>query len=191
MSENKPLRSFIGRGRGPMSIGTPVEKAKNFKKTLKRLLECLKPERTKIITVFIMSIASTVFAIISPKIMGRATTEIFKGFVMKIQGIENAKINFDAILQIVITLIILYVFSALFQYLMQLTMVGVAQRTVYNMRKNVDEKLARLPLKYFDSRTYGEILSIVTNDIDNISTTLQQSLTQIIISIITIITVLV
>jgi ATP-binding cassette subfamily B multidrug efflux pump len=191
-SSNRP-KGFMGRGsgHGPMGMGAPVEKAKNFKGTLRRLVDYLKPEKTKFIIVLLMSVLSTVFAIISPKIMGKATTEIFKGLIGKMQGIENAAINFEAIKNILITLIVLYIFSAIFQYLMQYMMVGVAQRTVFDMRKKANEKLARLPLKYFDSKTYGEILSRVTNDIDNISTTLQQSLTQLITSIITILGILI
>ncbi|WP_325175882.1 ABC transporter ATP-binding protein [Paenibacillus profundus] len=176
-----------GGHRGPMGPGMsmPAEKAKDFKGTLKRLMGYLKPRKYQLITVFIMAVLSTVFTIVSPKIMGKATTKLFEGLM------TGTGIDFEYIWQILLVLIGLYLVSAMFSYIQQYLMAGVAQRIVYDMRKQVNAKLSRLPLKYFDSRTHGEILSRVTNDVDNISSTLQQSLTQLITSVITIIGVIV
>ncbi|MEH7502618.1 ABC transporter ATP-binding protein [Neobacillus drentensis] len=180
-----------GAGFGPMGMGMPVQKAKNFKGTLNRLISYMKPYKLQLLSVLITAIISTIFAIVSPKIMGKATTKLFEGLMMKLRGVPGAKIDFDYIGQIIILLIGLYILSAIFAYLQQYIMAGVAQKTVYNLRKEVEEKLNRLPLKYFDSRTHGEILSRAVNDVDNISTTLQQSLTQLITSVVTIIGVII
>jgi len=193
---DKPQQGFGGRPGGPAgALGKPVEKAKNFKGTLFRLLRYLKPQRTKFIAVFIFAILSTIFSIIGPKVMGKAITKIGEGFGAKMMAMKLRQpvpsLDFTYIGQIVLILLGLYLISAAFSYLQQYIMAGVAQKTVYNMRKEVDEKLSRLPLRFFDSRTHGEILSRVTNDFDNISTTLQQSLTQLITSIVTIIGVIV
>lgn len=165
-----------GGGFGPMGMGMPVQKAKNFKGTLKRLVGYLLPYKVQLISVFITAIISTVFSIVSPKIMGKATTKLFEGLMMKVKGIPGAKVDFVYIGQIILLLIGLYVLSAAFSFIQQYIMAGVAQKTVYQLRKQVVDKLNRLPLKYFDARTHGEILSRAVNDIDNISTTLQQSL---------------
>ncbi len=183
-----------GLGRGPGSHGNitmPVEKAKDFKGTLRRLLDYLKPHLIKLVITFLAAVASTVFSIISPKIMGRATTKLFEGFLQKMRNVPNAAIDFNYILNIIFILIALYVISAIFRYIQQYIMVNVAQSTVYNMRKDIDSKLSRLPLKYFDGRTHGEILSRVTNDIDLISNTLQQSITQFITAIVTLVGIVV
>ncbi|WP_066254827.1 ABC transporter ATP-binding protein [Neobacillus drentensis] len=180
-----------GGGFGPMGMGMPVQKAKNFKGTLNRLISYLKPYKLQLLSVLLTAIISTIFSIVSPKIMGKATTKLFEGLMMKLKGVPGAKIDFDYIGQIIILLIGLYILSAIFAYLQQYIMAGVAQKTVYNLRKEVEEKLNRLPLKYFDSHTHGEILSRAVNDVDNISTTLQQSLTQLITSVVTIIGVII
>ncbi|MBT3272659.1 MAG: ABC transporter ATP-binding protein [Spirochaetales bacterium] len=179
-----------GPGRG-MHGGMPVEKPKNFKKTLKRLVKYLKPRRVALTAVFFAAIVSTIFAILSPKILGRATTKLFEGLMMKMRGVPNAAIDFDYILRIVLILVGLYVISAVFMFIQQFIMAGVAQKTVYDLRETVSSKLTRLPLKFFDSRTHGEILSRVTNDIDLISTTLQQSVAQIITAVVTLIGVII
>ncbi|PKM90879.1 MAG: ABC transporter [Firmicutes bacterium HGW-Firmicutes-12] len=177
-----------GPGRGPMAgLAMPVEKAKDFKGTLKRLLHYLKPQSAKLFIVFITAALATVFNIYSPKVMGKAITKLFVGVMQKLQGIPNAGIDFHYIINILLILGALYIFSSFFNFLQQYIMAGVAQRLVYKMRNDVNDKLARLPLKFFDSRTHGEILSRVTNDIENISTTLQQSMTQLITSVITLI----
>ena len=172
-------------------MGMPVEKAKNFKGTLKRLITYLKPYKVQLLFVLLAAIMSTIFAIVSPKIMGKATTKLFEGLMMKLKGVPGATIDFGYIGNIVLLLIGLYIISAAFSYIQQYIMAGVAQKTVYHLRKEVVDKLNRLPIKYFDSRTHGEILSRAVNDVDNISTTLQQSLTQLITSVITILGVIV
>ena len=194
MSENKGTnQSSIrgGHGGGPMgAMGRPVEKAKDFKGTLKRLLKYLKPMRINLIAVFLFAVLSTIFTIVTPKLMGNVTTKLFEGLMSKYVAIKMHKpvpgIDFPYIQKIILLLIALYLISAFFSYIQQYIMAGVAQKTVYDLRNDVDVKLSKLPLKYFDSRTHGEILSRVTNDVDNIATTLQQSLTQLITSIITI-----
>ncbi|MGG3560731.1 ABC transporter ATP-binding protein [Neobacillus rhizosphaerae] len=180
-----------GGGFGPMGMGMPVQKAKDFRGTLRRLIGYLRPYKLQLLSVLLTAMISTVFAIVSPKIMGKATTKLFEGLMMKIKGVPGAKIDFDYIGHIIILLIGLYLMSAIFAYIQQYIMAGVAQKTVYNLRNEVEEKLNRLPLKYFDSRTHGEILSRAVNDVDNISTTLQQSLTQLITSVVTLIGVIV
>ncbi|EHQ62802.1 ABC transporter ATP-binding protein [Paenibacillus dendritiformis] len=183
--DNRPK---AGGHRGPMGgppMGMPMEKAKDFKGTLKRLVGYLKPRKYQLIAVLVMAILSTVFTILGPKIMGEATTSLFESLM------GRTAIDFAFIWNILLKLMGLYVVSALFSYFQQFLMAGVAQNIVYEMRKQVNDKLNRLPLKYFDARTHGEILSRVTNDVDNISSTLQQSLTQLITSIVTLVGVVV
>lgn len=210
MSENnnRPARRSGDFGGGPMGsfAGGPAAKAKDFKRTLKRLLDYLKPQRTNFIIVFIFAIISTIFNIAGPKISGKAVTRLVEGLIAKFTVIsQNAAlikagrpgnipvpgIDFKYIGNILMLLLVLYLISAFFGFLQQYIMAGVAQKTVYNLRREVEAKISRLPLKYFDSKTHGEILSIVTNDVDNISTTLQQSLTQLITSIVTIIGIII
>lgn len=176
---------------GPGGMGMPVQKAKNFKGTLKRLVRYLGPQQAKLITVFILAALSTTFNVLSPDVMGKATTKLFEGIVGKMQGIPGAAIDFPYIWGIVMQLMALYVISALFIYLMGYVMAGVAQKTVYQMREDVNQKLSRLPLRYFDSKTHGEILSRVTNDIDTVANTLQQSMTQLITSMLTLVGIIV
>ncbi|GIP36428.1 ABC transporter ATP-binding protein [Paenibacillus sp. J2TS4] len=173
-------------GPGGPRIGMPVEKAKDFKGTLKRLIGYLKPHKYRLMIVLAAAVLSTVFSIVSPKFLGKATTALFEGIM-----VPGAKIDFDYILQILIFLGGLYLISSLFAYIQQYIMAGVAQRTVYDLRKQVNAKLGRLPLKFFDSRTNGEILSRAVNDVDNISSTMQQSLTQLITSVVTFVGVIV
>jgi len=181
-----------GHRGGPMGgFGAPVEKAKNFGTSLKRLVGFLKPRMTRLVVVFVLAIGSTVFAIFAPKIMGKATTKIFEGLMAKMAHVTGAAIDFGYVGQIVVFLIGLYVVSAILSYVQQYIMAGVAQKTVYDMRKLVDEKLARLPLSFYDGRTHGEIMSRFTNDMDNIAGTLQQSLTQLITSAVTILGVII
>lgn len=185
MSKNHGHR---GPGFGPPGgAGAPVQKAKDFKGTLKRIIGYLKPYKVRLVTVFITAILSTIFTILGPKILGKATTKIFEGVSMKLAGIPGASIDFSYISKIVLILIGLYVMSALFSFLQQYVMASVAQKTVFTLREQAEEKISRLPLKYFDGTTTGETLSRVVNDVDNISTTLQQSLTQLITSIVTVI----
>ncbi len=167
--------------RGPSS----VDKAKDFKGTLNKLLKRVSTYKILIILSFIFAIGSTIFAIISPKILGNATTEIFNGLVLKISG--TGGINFNTIKNILITLGILYVISALFSYIQSLIMTSVSQRTSYKLRKEVSQKLNKLPMSYFDKQNTGDILSIITNDIDTIQLNLNGSATQLVSSIVTII----
>ncbi|WP_304518315.1 ABC transporter ATP-binding protein [Cohnella sp. REN36] len=183
-----------GRGPGfgpPGMMAMPGQKAKNFKGSFRRLLQYLKPFRFKLLAVFLTAILSTVFSILSPKIMGHATTLLFKGVVAKMQHVPGAAIDYQGIWNIVALLAGLYLLSSAFGYVQQFLMAGVAQKTVYRLRNDVNDKLSRLPLKFYDSRTHGEILSRVVNDVDNISNTLQQSLTQLITSVVTLIGVIV
>ncbi|GIQ69796.1 hypothetical protein XYCOK13_26200 [Xylanibacillus composti] len=172
-------------------MGAPGEKAKDFKGTLKRLLGYLKPRKYQLFAVFAAAILSTLFGILAPKIMGDATTKLFEGVMARMNGVEGAAIDFAYIGNIIVILIGLYAFSSIFSYVQQYVMAGVAQKTVYELRREVNAKLNRMPLKYFDSRTHGETLSRMTNDVDNISNTMQQSLTQLITSVVTIVGVVV
>ena len=185
--KNKPP---MGRGHGP-AMSRPVEKAKDFKGTLKRLSSYLKPHMPKIMIVFFAAILSTTFTIISPRVLALAIDKLFEGLMMKLQGIPNAQVDFVYIRNIIMILAGLYIISSLFHYLQQYIMASIAQNTVFDMREDINQKLSRLPLKYFDGRSHGEILSRVTNDVENISSTLQQSITQFITSIVTLIGVLV
>lgn len=169
--------------------GVATQKAKDFKGTLKRLIRYLRNYRLSIILVIIAAILSAIFSIVSPKILGQATTKIFEGVMLKMKG--QGGIDFNFISRILILLIVLYIISSIFNYMQQYIIVSVAQKTVYDMRKDIYDKLNRLPLNYFDTHTYGEVLSRVTNDIDNISATLQQSMTQLITSIVTVIGVII
>ncbi|TWT05474.1 ABC transporter ATP-binding protein [Planococcus sp. CPCC 101016] len=169
----------------------PAEKAKDFKGTFRRLVSYLKPRRKKLAAVFLVAILSTVFAIVGPKIMGMAITELFEGAYGQLQGVPGGGIDFGVIGQILAILAGLYLFSSLFSYIQQYMMSTVAQDTVYDLRQDVNKKLEKLPLKYFDGRANGETLSRMTNDIDTIGSTLQQSLTQFITSIVTIVGILV
>ncbi|CEP81370.1 ABC transporter ATP-binding protein [Paraclostridium sordellii] len=166
-----------------------TQKAKDFKGTLKRLILYLKTYKSSIILVIIAAILSSIFSIVSPKILGQATTKIFEGVMLKAKG--QGGIDFAFIYKILIVLVLLYVISSIFNYMQQYIIVSVAQKTVYDMRQDIYNKLNRLPLNYFDTHTYGEVLSKVTNDIDNISSTLQQSMTQLITSIVTIVGVVI
>ncbi|WP_438447195.1 ABC transporter ATP-binding protein [Gorillibacterium sp. sgz5001074] len=178
-----------GPGGGP--FGRPPEKAKDAKGTFKRLVRYMAPHRTKLLTIFLMAILSTVFSIVSPKVMGKATTKLFEGLMAKMQHLPGASVDFGYIGQILIILTVLYVVSAFFNYITGYIMSDVAQKTVFDLRQQVKDKLTRLPLGYYDARKHGEILSRVTNDIDTIATTLQQSVTQLITSVVTIVGVII
>lgn len=181
----------VGHGPGGGNMMMMGQKAKDFKGTLKRLLTYLKPRRNKLISVFFAAIMSTIFMIVGPKIMGNAITELFEGAYGKFQGIPGAAINFDKIGHILLLLAGLYALSSLFNYVQQYIMSSVAQDTVYDLREDVNKKLEKLPLKYFEGRPNGETLSRMTNDIDTIGSTLQQSLTQFITSIVTIVGIII
>lgn len=187
-----PKKGPMGGGHhGPMAGVRATERAKDFKGSLKRLLKYLSPYKLRLIIVFLTAILSTVFSIYSPKVLGKATTRLFQGVVMKKMNIPGAFIDFEYIARIAMTLLVLYIVSSLFSYLQQYLMAEVSQKTVYDMRKDAENKLGRMPLKYFDAHSHGDVLSRFTNDMDNISSTLQQSLTQLITSIVTIIGILI
>ena len=181
-----------GHGGGPMGGGMrQVEKAKNFKGTMNKLLQYLKPYKLSIIIVIIFAIGSAAFAIVGPKLLGKATTRLFDGLVSKVTGVPGAAIDFTYIGNIAILLLVLYIISAAFSILQGYIISGVAQKVSYHFRKEIDEKINRIPLKYFDRTTHGEVLSRVTNDVDTVSQSLSQSMSQIITSVITIIGVLI
>ena len=171
------------------------EKPKDLKKTLKQLGTLLKPYWVKITVVMFFAIASTAFAIASPKILGNATNIIVEDFVAMIKTPPTAPVqpvfHFDAIRDIIVFLLVLYIISAIFNYIQGWVMTDVTQKITYDLRKDISEKINRLPLKYFDKRTHGEILSRVTNDVETVSQTLNQSLTQIVTSIVMIIGILI
>ena len=179
-----------GMPRGPMGGGRgmrgPAEKAKDFKGTMKTLASYLAKYKLSILIVFIFAIGSVTFSVIGPKILGKATTEIFNGLVSKVSG-SGKGIDFDAIKRILISLIILYVISTVFSFVQGFVMSGISQKVAYNLRDELVKKLNRLPMKYFDTKTHGEVLSRFTNDIDTLAQSLNQSLTQIITSITTLV----
>ncbi len=166
------------------------EKPRDFKGTMKKLLEYLKPYRLPIIVVLVFALASTVFAIIGPKIMGKATTKLFEGVVAQIAG-TGTGIDFKYIANILLLLAFLYLISAAFSLIQGWLMTDITMKLTYQFRKDISEKINRLPLRYFDNTTQGEVLSRVTNDVDTVSQSLNQSLTQIITSIASMLGVLV
>ena len=177
---------------GPMGHGGPGmagEKAKDFKGTMKKLMWYLSEFKAAIFFVMVFAVGSTVFNIVGPKILGKATTELFNGLVSKVSG--GAGIDFDKIGRILVLLLGLYVCSALFSFIQGYIMTGVSQKMTYRMRREISEKIQRLPMNYFDKISHGEILSRITNDVDTLSQSLNQSATQMITSVATIIGVLV
>ena len=196
--KNKTQRTSVGFGpaRGFGHGRMPAEKVKDFKGTLKRLLKYFEPQKWALIGIFLITILGTVFNIVGPKILGMATNKLVEGFVAKFRALQTQTavvdgIDFAYIGRILLILLILYIISSAFTYLSYYIMASVSQKIVFTMRKDINEKLSRLPLKYFDSKTHGEILSRVTNDVDNIATTLQQGLSQIITSVVTLIGIIV
>ena len=174
----------------PGKAGKPVVKAKNFKGTTKKLIKnYLSQYKIKLFIVFIFAIGSTIFTIVGPKILGNATTEIFSGVMSKYAG--GAGIDFAKIAGILLTLLTLYIVSALFSFIQGFTMTSVVQKLTYKLRNELAQKINKLPMKYFDKKTNGEILSVITNDIDTLSMNLDQSVTQIITSVCTIVGILI
>lgn len=177
------------RGRMGGRHGMSTEKAKDFKGTMKKLMGYLTQYKIGLLLVVIFAIGSTIFNIAGPKILGKATTELFHGLISKVSG--GSGIDFDKIAKILIGLMCLYVCSALFSFIQGYIMTGVSQKLTYRMRKEISKKIDRLPMGYFDKMTHGEILSRITNDVDTLSQSLNQSATQVITSVATIIGVLV
>ena len=178
----------MGGRHGPMMTS---EKPKNFKDTMKTLLKYLKPFRVPIILTLLFSVAGTVFSIIGPKIIGDATSKLFEGVVGKMMHVPGAAIDFDYIGRALLILLGLYLASTVFNYIQGWIMSGIAMKMTYTFRKNIAEKINRMPLKYFDTKTHGEVLSRLTNDVDTVSNTLSQNLSQIVTSVTTIVGVMV
>ena len=174
---------------GPRS-NMSTAKAKDFKKTTKKLIKnYLSKYKIALIIVMVFAVGSTIFTIIGPKILGNATTEIFNGLVSKLSG--GSGIDFGKLGAILLGLLGLYIASALFSLVQGFTMTGVAQKLTYRLRNDIVQKINKLPMNYFDTKTHGEVLSIITNDIDTLSMNLNQSITQIITSVCTIIGILI
>ena len=190
MSNERERTGMQRRGRGPMGHGMqPGEKPKDLKGSLGKLLSYIGSFKAAIIVVMIFAAASTVFNVIGPKILGKATTALSEGLMAKIQG--TGGIDFTYIGQILLFVLGLYVCSAAFNFIQGWIMTGVTQKICYRMRKEISEKINRMPMKYFESRTYGEVLSRITNDVDTLGQGLNQSITTIITSVATLIGVLI
>ncbi len=185
MAGESRRRGHMGRGHGIQ----PGEKAKDFKGTIRKLMHHLSFYKIQMVFVVIFAVGSTVFHIVGPKILGKATTEIFNGLVNRVSG--NGGMNFERIGQILLLTLVLYVISALFSFVQGYLMTGISQKTTYHFRKEISEKIHRLPMAYFDKTTYGEVLSRVTNDVDTLGQSLNQSATQMITSVTQMIGVLV
>ena len=184
MSENR--RGPMGHGHGRGMHGG--EKAKDFKGSMAKLFRYMGRYKFRFILMFVFAVAGTVFNIWGPKILGKATTELFSGLVAKVNG--TGGINFEKIAMILLGVMILYLASSCFSFIQGFVMTGISNDVTYNLRKDISKKINRLPLNYFESRTNGEILSRVTNDVDTLQMSLNQSMTQLITSVTTIIGVL-
>lgn len=186
-------RSSATRGPGPMGggpMGAPIAKANDFRGTMSQLINYLSQYRLALVIVFVFAIASTIFSIVGPKILGNATTMVFEGVIEQIQGTGDG-IDFETIGNIILLLTVLYIFSSIFRYIQGYIMAGIAMEVTYRMRKEIAEKINRLPLGYFDKTSQGEVLSRITNDVDTISQSLNQSLGQIVTSLTTLIGILI
>lgn len=181
----RPMRGPMRGGHGMM----PGEKAKDFKGSTLRLLSYMGKFKFALIGVLLFAVGSTLFNVVGPKILGQATTELFSGLVAKVQGAGS--INFGKIGTILLLLLGLYLLSALFSFIQGWIMTGVTQRLCYRLRRDISEKIHRMPMKYFESKTVGEVLSRITNDIDTLGQSLNQSVTQLITSVTTIIGIII
>ena len=174
-------------GRHPMvGMGGPAQKAKDFKGTLNRLLSYLRPHRAALAVVVVCGVIGTIFTVLGPRLLGQATTKVFEGYLAKQRGVPGGGIDFAFINHLMVQMAALYIVANVFQYLMQYLMANVAQKTVYALRREVESKFDRLPLRFFDTRTHGELMSRAINDLDSISGTLQQNLTQLLTSALTV-----
>ena len=185
------MSNTAGRGRGPMGRrrGMSGEKAKDFKGAMLRLLKYMERYKFRLILMVIFAIGGTVFNIIGPKILGKATTELYSGLISKING--GSGIDFDKIIKILVGVMCLYVVSSVLSFIQGFIMTGISNDVTYNLRKDISKKINKIPMKYFESRTHGEILSRITNDVDTLQTGINQSVTQLITSTTTLIGVLV
>lgn len=181
----EPRRRGHGGGHGM----APVEKAKDFKGSVKKIVKYIGRYKFAVLIVMICAAASTVFSVVGPKILGGATTELASGLMKKIQG--TGAIDMDAIANILVIVIAIYIVSAVFMFIQGWLMTGITQKICYRLRREISEKINRMPLKYFESRTYGEVLSRITNDVDTLGMGLNQSVTQIITSVCSVIGILI
>jgi ATP-binding cassette subfamily B protein len=184
-----------GHGPGPMGRGGPMammkgESARDFKGTMRKLIQYLGSYRVAIVVTMIFAIASTIFAIVGPKILGQATTKLFEGVMAQITGTGEG-IDFPYIGNILLIVLALYVVSTLFSYIQGWIMTGISMNITYRFRRDIAAKINRMPLKYFDKTSHGEVLSRITNDVDTVSQTLNQSLSQIITSVTTVVGVMI
>lgn len=184
----RPMRGPMG-GRGPGAGIMPGEKPKDFKGTFKKILAYMGSYKIALVAVLVFAIGGTTFNIIGPKVLSKATTELFNGLVAKVSGVGG--IDFDKIGRILLILLGLYLISACLSFIQGWIMTGISQRLSFRLRKEISEKINRMPLKYFESRTVGEVLSRITNDVDTLGQSLNQSVTQLITSVTTIIGVLI
>lgn len=184
----KPPRRKGPQGPGA-GIGAPAEKAKDFKGTFKKLLAYISKYHAVLIVVAVFTIGSTIFNIVGPKVLGKATTEIFNGLVNKIQG--GAGIDFTKVGKIVLIMVGIYLVSMLMSYVQGFLMSGVVQKIAFQMRKEISQKINRLPMNYYDKNSFGDVLSRITNDVDTLTQGLNQSVTQLISSVATLIGILV
>lgn len=183
---------MAGRKHGPMGGphgGMSGEKAKDFKGTMKKLINYMGRYKIAIFFVMLFAVGGTIFSIVGPKILGKATTEIFNGLVSKVSG--GSGIDFEKVGRILLGVLCLYLVSAAFSFVQGYIMTGISQKMTYRLRKEISEKINRLPMNYFDKMTHGEILSRITNDVDTLGQSLNQSATQMITSVTTLIGVLV
>ena len=193
-SSNRRARRGPGSGHGPMGGGGPMammkgDKARDFKGTMAKLVEYLGKYKVTVLIVLVFAVASTSASIVGPKILGRATTRLFEGVLAQLSG--TGEIDFEFIGRILLLTLGLYLASTLFSYVQGWIMADVSTNIAYRLRRDISEKINRMPLKYFDGTTQGEVLSRITNDVDTVNQTLSQSLTQIITSVVTVIGVLV
>ncbi len=184
-----PKKGGFGGGRGGPMAMMKGERAKNFKGTIKRLAVYMSRYKIRFLIVTMFAIASTVFTIIGPKILGKATTKLFEGVMSSIAG--TGGVDFEYIGRIILFVLGIYIISSLFSYIMGWIMSRVSTNITYRFRKDISRKINKIPLKYYDKTTHGEVLSRITNDVDTISQTLSQSLTQIITSVVSVIGVLI
>ena len=189
MTENTNKKPApVKRGHGP-GVGTPSEKPKNFSKSMKQIVRYSGNYKYAFVVVILFAIAGTVFQVIGPKVMGRATTVLAEGLMHKIKG--TGTIDFTTIGRILAFATALYALSAVLTFVQGWIMTGITQKIVYNLRRDISEKINRMPMKYFESHQYGDVLSRITNDVDTLGTGLNQSVTTIITSVATVIGVLV
>ena len=191
-SNRSPRRGPIGgggMGHGPMGNLMKGAKARDFKGTMAKLIQYLGAYRLSILVVLIFAAASTVFSIVGPKILGQATTKLFEGVMNQLAG--TGSIDFGYIGYIILVTLGLYLLSSVFSYIQGWVMASVSMNISYRFRKDISEKINRMPLRYFDGTNHGEVLSRITNDVDTVSQTLNQSLTQIITSVVTVVGVLI